>query len=251
MKGVNQPGIVLAGLQRAQGKHVGSLSDRILLAHGLQRHRVRHAAKPFMIHRTLYNADPSRESRPPRLQVQRRIAAVRDQVVRPPNAARHDHIEVVMERGHGSFGVVEKGQIVNGQDPSSCAYRRHHKIGCVKEVDAAPGQPLNPRKRKIEAVPHARQVPLREEGKRVQRQRAVRLFVLGNPSGNEKRYVIARILRNQRTDLPAYDATDARGLAHGRRVINNQLHCPLKVHKRLAAKFQKSTTPMEKNLANM
>ena len=105
----------------------------------------------------------------------------------------------------------------------------------MKEIDGAAGQPFDAGKRDVEAVPDAGEVTFRNGRKCVQRERGVGPLIGGYCSGNEEREVVAGIVLHQRFDLPAYDAADAGSLAHGRCVIDYQLHSPLNVQRRLAA----------------
>ena len=121
----------------------------------------------------------------------------------------------------------------------------------MKQIDGAPGQPLDARSGNVEAVPDASQIAFGDSGKSVQRKRACGALLGRNRPGHKKRNVKAGIVLNQRVNLPANDAANACCLPHGRRIVDDQLHSPLKVHKRLAAKFQKRTTPMAKSLAEL
>ena len=76
-------------------------------------------------------------------------------------------------------------------------------------------------------MPDAGEVALRNGRKRVQWEGNVGLLVNGYRSGDKEREIVAGIVLQQRFNLPANDATDAGGLAHCRRVVDDDLHSPL------------------------
>ncbi len=172
-----------------------------------------------MIHGALDYRDSLGRHLPLLGEILRRMVAVCNERVGPPHAARHHHVQIVVQARHGCIGEKEESQIMDRKQLAPCPGGRQHKIRGMKEIQRPTGEPFHPRQRQIQPMPEPHQVAL-VDGRCMQRQRGLLPHLSADPPSDKEPQIVPRVRRKQRLHLPPDNAPNAGLLANGGGVVD-------------------------------